>query len=222
MVFSTHTTWCSPRIRYDGGTPLGHPQGITSSAHGMDVVASYLVDCGVDFDKVFDAAQLLMAAGLDSPELLRACHAAYLQQKSGLSQQGVLKVLHHRSAGEVLAELGSHGGAGEMVHVQMQVPVDATVGSYLQASVNRNGKDYHFSVVVPPGAVPGETVLTVPVPIPAEPAAVSAAHPAADDDAKDDADEFGDIELAGALARGDPGSNATLNSLLGSLASSCD
>ena len=196
-----------------------------------------------------------------------------------------------------------------MVHVQMQVPVDATAGSYLQASVNRNGKDYHFFFVVPPGAVPGETVLTVPVPIPAaaavaqaaaaaawpsqfgraaaaaaaaavaqaaaaaacpsqtkkqqkqktqqvqvtepalsatameaqerrecvfaqlehlltapaaEPAAVSAAHPAADDDAKDDADEFGDIELAGALARGDPGSNATLNSLLSSLASSCD
>jgi hypothetical protein len=160
-----------------------------------------------------------------------------------------------------------------MVHVQMQVPVDAMVGSYLQASVNRNGKDHHFFLVVPPGAVPGETVLTVPVPIPAaaaaaacpsqtkkqqkqktqqvqvtepalsatameaqerrecvfaqlehlltapaaEPAAVSAAHPAADDDAKDDADEFGDIELAGALARGDPGSNATLNSLLSSL-----
>lgn len=39
-------------------------------------------------------------------------------------------------------------------------------GSYLQASVMQDGKDYHFSVVVPPGATPGETVLTVPVPIP--------------------------------------------------------
>jgi hypothetical protein len=54
----------------------------------------------------------------------------------------------------------------EMVYVQMVVPADAAPGSYLQASVNQDGQDYHFSVVVPVGAVPGETTLTVPVPIP--------------------------------------------------------
>jgi hypothetical protein len=48
----------------------------------------------------------------------------------------------------------------------MVVPADATVGGYLQASVSRDGKEYHFSVVVPEGAIPGVTTLTVPVPIP--------------------------------------------------------
>ena len=54
----------------------------------------------------------------------------------------------------------------ETVQVQMVVPLDAQVGGLLQASVMRGGKEHHFSVVVPEGAVPGETVLTVPVPIP--------------------------------------------------------
>lgn len=54
----------------------------------------------------------------------------------------------------------------ETVNVQVRVPADATAGSFLQASVKRGDKEYHFSVVVPAGVAPGETVLTVPVPIP--------------------------------------------------------
>ena len=48
----------------------------------------------------------------------------------------------------------------------MVVPADAGVGGYLQASVSRDEKEYHFSVVVPEGVIAGVTTLTVPVPIP--------------------------------------------------------
>jgi len=67
------------------------------------------------------------------------------------------------------AAAGAASEETEMVHVQMVVPADAAVGGYLQASVSREGKEFHFSVVVPEGAVPGVTTLTVPVPIPKTP-----------------------------------------------------
>jgi hypothetical protein len=89
---------------------LGPPQGVTSTARGMDVVAGYLMDCGVDFEEAFGSAQKLVDQSLDSVELLKACNAAFLKQASGLSQEGTLKVLHHRNPDEVLAELG--GGCG--------------------------------------------------------------------------------------------------------------
>jgi len=68
------------------------------------------------------------------------------------------------TAATAAAAVGSPGAPQE-VHVQLFVPVDSSVGSYLDASVCHQGVDIPFRVVVPEDAVPGVTWLTVPVPV---------------------------------------------------------
>ena len=69
------------------------------------------------------------------------------------------------AAAAATAEVVGNPNAAQEVHVQLLVPPDASVGSYLDASVCYQGVNFPFQVVVPEGAVPGVTYLTVPVPV---------------------------------------------------------
>jgi len=145
---------------------------------GTDEVARFVIAPSIEEAELLcDVPGCLARRGLPEDFILTensvpaASEAAMLAPTQAASMQQPLQSREHyeqpasANAAAAAAEVVGNPNAAQEVHVQLLVPPDASVGSYLDASVCYQGVNFPFRVIVPEDAVPGVTYLTVPVPV---------------------------------------------------------